>query len=253
MKTTMIELKHVYKHYQSKNKQVHPVLKNINLRIEEGEFVAIMGASGSGKSTLLYVMSGLDQASEGEVRMEEISLASMNEKRLSAFRLSHMGFVFQQSHLLKNLNLYENVLLPARMAHRDKPEEQIQRVDTLMKDMGIYDIRKQAVNEASGGQLQRAGICRALVNEPRLLFADEPTGALHSKASKEVMDIFNQLHEEGATIVLVTHDGKVSARADRVLFMKDGELQGDEYLGTYDGNDEKREAFLFDKMRQYDL
>lgn len=249
MKHTMIELRNVTKRYQSDN----DVLKHIDLKVEEEEFVAIMGASGSGKSTLLYAMSGLDCIQEGSVQMQGKDLHSLSEKQLAAFRLIHMGFVFQQIYLLKNLNLYDNILLPGVKARLQDHQTLCQRVDDLMKQTGIYECRNQSVSSVSGGQLQRAGICRALINQPKLIFADEPTGALNSKASKEIMDIFEQLHQQGTSIVVVTHDAKVGARAQRVIFMKDGELQGECHLGVYDGNEEKREAILIEAMRRYDL
>ena len=249
MKNTMIELHNVTKRYQSDN----DVLKHINLEVKEGEFVAIMGASGSGKSTLLYAMSGLDSINEGSVQIQGENLQTLSEKKLAAFRLTHMGFVFQQIYLLKNLNLYDNILLPGVKAHITDHQTLCQRVDDMMKQTGIYECRNQSISSVSGGQLQRAGICRALINQPKLIFADEPTGALNSKASKEIMDIFENMHHKGTGIVLVTHDCKVGARAQRVLFMKDGELQGECNLGVYDGNDEKREATLMENMRTYDL
>lgn len=252
MKKTLVELRHVYKQYTS-DEQESTVLKDINLTMQEGEFISIMGASGSGKSTLLYAMSGLDQVSEGCVSILGKPLETLSEKELSAFRLEHMGFVFQQIHLLKNLNLYDNILFPAIQACRYNLEYLCQRVEELMKKTGIYDLKDKAISAISGGQLQRAGICRALINQPKLIFADEPTGALNSKASREIMDIFNKLHVEGTGIVLVSHDIKVSIRAQRVLFMKDGEIQGDVYLGTYDGSDLKREEILARQMQIYDL
>lgn len=249
MKHTMIELHNVTKRYQSDN----DVLKHIDLNVEEGEFVAVMGASGSGKSTLLYAMSGLDRIQEGSVKIQGKDLHSLSEKQLAAFRLTHMGFVFQQIYLLKNLNLYDNILLPGVKARLQDHQTLCQRVDDLMKQTGIYECRNQSVSSVSGGQLQRAGICRALINQPKLIFADEPTGALNSKASKEIMDIFEQLHQQGTGIVVVTHDAKVGARAQRVIFMKDGELQGECHLGVCEGNEEKREAILMEAMRRYDL
>lgn len=253
MKNKLVEMRHVYKRYTGGQQQENTVLKDINLTVKEGEFISIMGASGSGKSTLLYAMSGLDQVSEGSVLIQGEALEKLSEKQLAAFRLSHMGFVFQQIYLLKNLNVYDNILLPAAQEKKHKLETLCRRVDELMHQTGIYELKDRSISAISGGQLQRAGICRALVNQPKLLFADEPTGALNSKSSKEIMDIFNSLHEQGTGIVLVTHDIKVSARAERVIFMKDGEVQGDEYLGAYDGCDAERERLLGEKVRMYDL
>lgn len=252
MKNILVEMRHVYKWYTGGQQQENTVLKDINLTVKEGEFISIMGASGSGKSTLLYAMSGLDQVSEGSVMIQGEALEKLSEKQLAAFRLSHMGFVFQQIYLLKNLNVYDNILLPAAQEKKHNLETLCRRVDELMHQTGIYELKDRSISAISGGQLQRAGICRALVNQPKLLFADEPTGALNSKSSKEIMDIFNSLHEQGTGIVLVTHDIKVSARAERIIFMKDGEVQGDEYLGPYDVCDAERERMLAEKMRRYD-
>lgn len=249
MKNTMIELHNVTKCYQSEN----VVLKHIDLRVKEGEYIAIMGASGSGKSTLLYAMSGLDSINEGSVQIQGKNLHTLSEKQLAKFRLTHMGFVFQQIYLLKNLNLYDNILLPGVKVRLKNRQLLCQRVDELMKQTGIYECRNHSISAVSGGQLQRAGICRALINQPKIIFADEPTGALNSKASKEIMDIFETMHQQGTGIVVVTHDCKVGARAQRVLFMKDGELQGECNLGIYDGNEAKREAVLMEYMRTYDL
>lgn len=253
MKKTLVELRHVYKRYMRVQQEENIVLKDINLTMKEGEFISIMGASGSGKSTLLYAMSGLDKVNEGSVLIQDKALESLSEKQLAAFRLTHMGFVFQQIHFLKNLNVYDNILLPAVQARKYDTDILCKRVDELMHKTGIYDLRQQSISTISGGQLQRAGICRALINQPKLIFADEPTGALNSKSSREIMDVFNALHEEGTGIVLVTHDMKVSIRSERVLIMKDGEIQTDVYLGKYDGCDAKREAVLAEKMRIYDL
>lgn len=252
MKKSLVELHHVYKRYIGE-KQESTVLKDINLTLRESEFISVMGASGSGKSTLLYAMSGLDRVNEGKVLIQGEDLNNLNEKQLAAFRLSHMGFVFQQIHLLNNLNLYDNILFPAVQARQHTLDHLCKRVDQLMNQTGIYELKDKAVFAVSGGQLQRAGICRALVNKPKLIFADEPTGALNSKASREIMDIFNTLHEQGTGIVLVTHDIKVSVRAERVLFMKDGHVEGDVYLGSYDGCDQERENVLAEKMQMYDL
>lgn len=230
MKKNLVELRHVYKRYTT-DTQEQTVLKDINLTMKEGEYISIMGASGSGKSTLLYAMSGLDKVSEGSVCIQNEALEELSEKELSAFRLTHMGFVFQQIYLLKNLNVYDNILLPAAQAHKENWQTLCNRVDELMKQTGIYELKDKLISNISGGQLQRAGICRALINQPKLIFADEPTGALNSKSSKEIMNIFDTLHKQGTGIVLVTHDMKVGARAERVLFMKDGEIHGDVYLG----------------------
>lgn len=210
------------------------VLENIDFMVNEGEFVAIMGPSGSGKSTLLYCLSGMDHPDSGHVVLCGEDIAKLNDLEMSAVRLKHMGFIFQQSHLLKNLTIRDNIVLPGFKADI-KPREVVnQSAESLMKKMDITHIAHHDIRKVSGGQLQRAAICRALINEPDILFADEPTGALNSSASKEVMDILNGLNNEGTTIILVTHDAKVASRASRIVFIMDGHIKNEIQLEAYD-------------------
>lgn len=200
------------------------VLDQISVDIYEGEFVAIMGPSGSGKSTLMYALSGMDYVDEGAVIFNGKDLASFHEDERADLRRTKMGFVFQQPTLLKNLNVFDNIILPSMLNNRKQLEQLTKRARNLMHKTGIEALAKRAVTEVSGGQLQRVGICRALMSEPKVIFGDEPTGALNSKSANEIMDIFNDIHAEGTTIVLVTHDIKVAARTERVLFMSDGRI-----------------------------
>ena len=210
------------------------VLENIALKVNEGDFVAIMGPSGSGKSTLLYCVSGLDSPDTGDIVLCGKEISKLNDKEISAVRLNHMGFVFQQSHLLKNLTLRDNIVLPGFKAGVQSREAVNQSAEALMKKMDITHIAHHDIRKVSGGQLQRAAICRALINAPDILFADEPTGALNSSASKEVMDILNGLNKEGTTIILVTHDAKVASRASRVVFIMDGHIKNEIQFSPYD-------------------
>lgn len=223
------------------------VLENIEFKVDKGEFVAIMGPSGSGKSTLLYCVSGMDNPDSGQVALCGENIANLNDKDLSNVRLKHMGFIFQQSHLLKNLTIRDNIVLPGFKAGIHSREVVNQSAEALMNKVGITHIAHQDVRKVSGGQLQRAAICRALINQPDILFADEPTGALNSSASKEVMDILNELNSEGTTIILVTHDAKVASRASRIVFIIDGHIKNEIHFTPYDlveGQNVEREKKL---------
>ena len=201
------------------DKRQNNVLRNVNLQVNEGDMVAIMGPSGSGKSTLLYAISGMDRATGGLVLFEGKDLTTLSEKKLTKLRLDEMGFIFQQMYMMKNLTILDNIILPAVESKKtDESRSQKQkRGEQLMRKLGIIEIADNDVNEVSGGQLQRACICRSMMNQPRLLFADEPTGALNRTSSNEVMDELVKLNREGTTIVMVTHDAKVAARCSRIL------------------------------------
>ena len=223
----------------------HTVLHGVNLQINEGEFVAVMGPSGSGKSTLLYNISGMDTMTSGNVSFSGQDLPVLSQKQLARLRLTTMGFIFQHVHLLKNLCLLDNVVLPAYLAGLAPRKELNERALELMARIGVAELANRDVSEASGGQLQRVGICRALINQPTILFGDEPTGALDSTAASEIMDILGELNAEGTTIMLVTHDPKVAARTSRVLYMVDGRIVGDRNQGRYTGADlDQRHAEL---------
>ena len=202
------------------DKRQNNVLKNVNLEVNEGEMVAIMGPSGSGKSTLLYAISGMDRATSGQVLFEGQDLTKLGEKDLAT--------------------ILDNIVLPAVESRKSKEsrEEKQARGEQLMRKLGIIEIADNDMNEVSGGQLQRACICRSMMNRPRLLFADEPTGALNRTSSNEVMDELVKLNGEGTTIVMVTHDAKVAAKCGRVLFIVDGNIKG-EYTNLKNITDEK--------------
>ena len=213
----------------------HPVLQGLDLKVRDGEFIAVMGPSGSGKSTLLYNISGMDTMTGGNVQFAGQDLGSLSQKQLARLRLTTMGFIFQHVYLLKNLCLLDNIVLPAYLAGLAPRAELTQRAMALMERTGVADLADRDVTEASGGQLQRIGICRALINEPQILFGDEPTGALDSTAATEIMDILGELNAEGTTIMLVTHDTKVAARTSRVIYLVDGRIVGDRQHGPYTG------------------
>ncbi len=224
----ILEVKDLCKTYVVDKRQ-NNVLKNVNFTIEEGDMVAIMGPSGSGKSTLLYSVSGMDRPTSGEVIFDGEDIRRFSEKKLTATRLSKMGFIFQQMYMMKNLSILDNVLLPA-VENRGKKEnrkEKVERAISLLRKMGIVEVADHDINEVSGGQLQRACIARSMINRPKILFADEPTGALNRASSNEVMDEMTRLNGEGTTIMMVTHDARVAARCKKVLYLVDGSIVGE--------------------------
>ncbi|SKC40324.1 putative ABC transport system ATP-binding protein [[Eubacterium] yurii] len=206
------------------------ILKGIDINIQVGEFVTIMGKSGSGKSTLLNILSTLDTPSEGEVYFEDVKIDNLSDDDSSKLRRESFGFVFQLPKMVKNLSILDNILLPSLQYKKDR-KSAIEAATNLMQKIGIEGIANKKISQVSGGQLQRAGICRALINNPKILFADEPTGALDSGTTKDVLNLFSTFHKEGKTIVTVTHDINVAATSQRVLFMKDGLLIHDISLG----------------------
>ena len=213
------------------------VLKDINFAVEESDFAAIMGRSGSGKSTLLYCISGMDRSDSGNVLFFGQDISGLEDDAMSEIRLKKMGFIFQHSYLLKNLSIRDNIILPGFKADTVTREQVNQHAEALMKKTEISRVAGNDSKKVSGGELQRAAICRALINNPEVLFGDEPTGALNSSAAKEVMDILNNVNAEGTTVILVTHDAKVAARADRVIFLVDGSIHDELTLGKYHENE----------------
>lgn len=222
------------------NKRQNNVLRNVNLSIQEGEMVAIMGPSGSGKTTLLYTISGMDEASAGSVDFFGKELFQLKPNEMSDLRLKEMGFVFQQMYMLKNLSLYDNIILPAYQSSEGKNKkgrlEIQQRAKMLMQKLHIKDVSNHGVNEVSGGQLQRACIARALINQPKIIFADEPTGALNKQNSIEVMEELTNINKDGTSILLVTHDMKVASKCERVLYIEDGDIKEEILLGKWQTN-----------------
>ena len=224
----ILEVKDLCKTYIV-NKRQNNVLKNVNFTVSEGEMVAVMGPSGSGKSTLLYAVSGMDSITAGEVKFCGNDIAKLGEKELADLRLDEMGFIFQQMYMMKNLTVLDNIILPAVQSKKtdESKKEKIVRGEELMRKLGIIEVADNDINEVSGGQLQRACICRSMINKPKILFADEPTGALNRTASNEVIEELVKLNEEGTTIMMVTHDAKVAAKCGRVLYIVDGNIKGE--------------------------
>lgn len=242
MTTKILEVKDLCKTYIV-NKRQNNVLKNVNFSISEGEMVAVMGPSGSGKSTLMYAVSGMDSITAGDVIFAGKNIAQLRERELAALRLDEMGFIFQQMYMMKNLTVLDNIILPACQSGKNtvSRKEKIQRGQDLMRKLGIIDVADNDINEVSGGQLQRACICRSMINHPKMIFADEPTGALNRTSSEEVMAEMGKLNREGTTIMLVTHDVKVAAKCTRVMYIVDGNIKGEYNLGRCESNGQLRE------------
>lgn len=242
--TAVLEVKDLCKTYVI-NKRQNNVLKNVNFSIENGEMVAIMGPSGSGKSTLLYAVSGMDSVTSGKVMFNNKDITKLKSNELAELRLNEMGFIFQQMYMMKNLTILDNIILPAIESKKtsESKKEKINRGEELMRKLGIIEVADNDINEVSGGQLQRACICRSMINKPKVLFADEPTGALNRAASHEVMEELIKLNEEGTTIMMVTHDAKVAAKCSRVLYIVDGNIKG-EYKSPLDVQEKDRERIL---------
>lgn len=244
MSTQTLVVKDLCKTYITNKAQLN-VLRNVNFSMQQGEFVSIMGPSGSGKSTLLYTVSGMDKMTSGEVIFGGTSIGQQNENKMADLRLNEMGFVFQQMHMLRNLTVFDNIILSAYNTKNGRTPAQRKIINEkareLMRKFDIIEIADKDITEVSGGQLQRACICRALINNPRMIFADEPTGSLNSKAAADVMNKLNELNREGATILLVTHDIKVAARTDKIIFIVDGNIQGELKLGKYDPATDQKE------------
>lgn len=217
------------------NKRQNNVLKNVSFSVEEGEMVAIMGPSGSGKSTLLYTISGMDDTTAGEVLFNSKNISKLSTKELARLRLDEMGFIFQQMYMLKNLTVLDNIILPACQSKKNtmSKAEKVEYGKELMRKLGIIETADNDISEVSGGQLQRACICRSMINKPKMIFADEPTGALNRTSSDEVMEELAKINKEGTTIMLVTHDVKVASKCTRVMYIVDGNIKGEYNLGRY--------------------
>lgn len=227
------------------------VLNGVSIHIDESEFVAVMGPSGSGKSTLLFALSGMDSVDSGKTQFDGKELSELKEDELSDLRRTKMGFIFQQPTMLKNLNILDNIILPSIRDNRKNAPKIIEKAKILMKKVGISELENRNITQVSGGQLQRAGICRALMNSPKIIFGDEPTGALNSKSAQDIMDILLKINEEGTAIMLVTHDAKVAARAERILFMRDGNIVNELLLSKFNGiNMDERAKRIAQKMQE---
>ena len=219
----ILQLKNIYKDYQQ-GKMIVPVLKDINFSMEEGEYVAIMGPSGSGKTTLMNIIGCLDKPTKGEFLLDGQNVNKCTENDMSDIRLNKIGFVFQSFHLLPRQSALSNVEMPLNYAKVPKKERKERALKALDR-VGLADRVDFKPNQLSGGQMQRVAIARAIVNNPKLLLADEPTGALDSKSDAQVMELFQKLNDEGVTVLMITHDPDIASHAKRVVMIRDGELR----------------------------
>ncbi|WP_238649564.1 ABC transporter ATP-binding protein [Paenibacillus piscarius] len=247
---TIITADHILKRYGAGG-EARNVLDGVSAEIREGEFVSVMGPSGSGKSTLMFALSGMDRIDGGQVTFEGKDLALLDDDELADLRRTAMGFVFQQPTLMKNLNILDNIILPSLRDNRHNAAAVTNKARGLMQKVGIAELAEREITQASGGQLQRAGICRALMNNPQIIFGDEPTGALNQKAAEEVMDLLSAVNKEGTAVMLVTHDATVAARTERIMFMHDGRIADELWLPKYSGEaSESRMNKITAKMRE---
>lgn len=207
------------------------ILNDVSFEVMSGEMIAVMGPSGSGKSTLLYNVSGMDQADGGEVWLGDTEIVQLSEDGKAKLRLNRMGFVFQQMNMISNLNILDNIVFPAVRADKRHRAEYYERARKLMDDFHISDIAERRIKEVSGGQLQRACICRSMIMNPEIIFADEPTGALNRTSAAEVMEAFRKINSEGATILMVTHDSWIASKCERIIYLLDGKIRGELRLG----------------------
>lgn len=228
---SLLEVKGIKKIYKTRfGSNAVEALKNVNFSVEEGEYIAIMGESGSGKTTLLNILAALDKPTAGSVLLDGKELADIKESAVAQFRRDNLGFVFQEFNLLDNFTVEDNIFLPLVLAGKTYDEMQ-SRIVPIAKELGIAELLKKYPYEISGGQKQRAAVARALITNPRLILADEPTGALDSKATDELLRLFGEINRSGQTILMVTHSVKAASHASRVLFIKDGEVFHQIYRG----------------------
>lgn len=242
MKKSILSAKGLCKSFAHNGGQMH-ILSHVDFELYEGDFTVIMGASGSGKSTLLYALSGMDRATAGAVIYQGEDLVAMSEKEIAKLRYTDFGFIFQQMHLVSNLTLFENIAVPGYLNKEHTTGEINEKAEKLLEQMGISGVKTHLPSQVSGGQQQRCAIARAVIHSPKLLFADEPTGALNRKNTLEVLDLLTGLNRNGQSILMVTHDMKATLRASRVLYLEDGKIIGELTLPPYDAAEEKsREA-----------
>lgn len=239
----ILTTKDLCKTFSNESVQQH-VLKNLNLSIIEGDFTVIMGNSGSGKSTLLYALSGMDRPTLGSISFHGEEISGYNNDQLALFRRKHCGFVFQQNYLNDTMSVLDNVLVCGLLVQKNR-KELVKRAKSLLSQVGLSEASfGKFPTQLSGGEQQRVAVVRGVINEPEILFADEPTGALNSQNTEHVLNILTKLNQKGQSIVMVTHDMKSARRANRVLYLKDGMITGELQLGSYVSGDAKRHEQL---------
>lgn len=249
MKKALLKTESLSKSFSNGGTLQH-VLRNIDLELYQGDFTVIMGASGAGKSTLLYALSGMDTPSLGTIVFGDETISNLSPDGLAVFRREHCGFIFQQIYLLESMSVMDNVLAAGLLVERDK-NALIQRAGELFRAVGISEeTQKKFPSQISGGEAQRVGIVRGLVNRPEILFADEPTGALNSKTGRDVLDTLTAFNRQGQSVVMVTHDMRSAQRGNRILYLKDGVILGECHLGEYAQDDGERHEKLTDFLAE---
>jgi putative ABC transport system ATP-binding protein len=249
MKEIILSARDVQKSF-SNNGEITQVLMNVNIDIYKGDFTVIMGSSGSGKSTLLYALSGMDKATAGQVKYKDYDITTLKEKKMSSIRADDFGFVFQQMHLVSNLSLLENVSVTGYLNKKRSTAETKKKAEELLDRMNLSDVKTHLPSRVSGGEQQRCSIARAIINDPEILFADEPTGALNRKNTTEVLNLLTELNSEGQSIVMVTHDIKAALRGNRILYLDDGNIVGELELSCYGEKGSDGELLQSNKARE---
>lgn len=244
MKNVLLQGKNICKVFSNGGNDTS-VLNMVDISIYEGDFSVIMGASGAGKSTLLYTLSGMDSITSGEIVYKDKSIATLSQKQMAQLRANEFGFVFQQTHLVSNLSLFENVTVAGYVGGKQKPQAVQEKASELLLQMNVSNAKNRLPSQVSGGEAQRAAIARAMISSPSLLFADEPTGALNKANSEDVLNLLSGLNEAGQSILMVTHDIKAALRGNRILYMEDGKILDEFSLPDYNAeNLREREAKL---------
>lgn len=239
MKEKIISAKNLVKSFKNSDIE-QTIINKLDLDIYKNDFTIIMGSSGAGKSTLMYLLSGMDQVNDGNIMFHGKDISKMDNDELAIFRRKHCGFVFQQIYMLDKMSLMDNVLTSGLLIKNEK-KEVIKRAKELFQKVNIPEITyKKNMNQVSGGECQRAGIVRAAINKPTVIFADEPTGALNSDNSNAVLDVLTELNNDGQSIIMVTHDKKSALRGNRIIYLKDGKIFGELSLKKYDPSDQER-------------
>ena len=243
MKKTILSTNKLCKSFSTGGNQQH-VIVNLDLEIYEKDFTIIMGPSGAGKSTLLYALSGMDKASMGKINFGNHEIGNLTNDQLAVFRRDNCGFVFQQPNLLDNMNILDNILINGLLVNKNRKAVNA-KAQALLTRLNLTDTTwEKFPSQVSGGEAQRSAIARALINSPKILFADEPTGALNSHNGRAVLDVLTEVNNSGETIIMVTHDIKSARRGNRVLYFQDGHIAGEVNLGQYAPNDKERSAKL---------
>lgn len=243
MQEKIISAKNLVKSFDNGNAK-QTIINNLSLDIYKNDFTIIMGSSGAGKSTLMYILSGMDKATSGDIIFNKENISKMNNDELAIFRRKNCGFVFQQIYMLDKMSLLDNVLTSGLLVSNDK-KAIIKRAKELFEKVNIPEITyKKNMNQISGGECQRAGIVRAAINNPAVIFADEPTGALNSENSNAVLDVLTELNNDEQSIIMVTHDKKSAIRGNRIIYLKDGKIFGELLLSKYNSNDSERNEKL---------